>query len=190
MSNGSTIAASNQVGPEVLKALGIDCKRVLDFSISFKAHDLVTVSVRYAVPSHTTVAEVLRKYRLRVDDSAAPPLVAQCEGLAPIDQQRLGALIRILRGTEDGVRDWLAFGLDPFLAPSENTRARLLDAAETHLRALAGRLEQHFVQDGVADMAVRGQVGDQLAQQVTVPVGLDVGPLAEGVEDAPRDVGS
>lgn len=142
MSNGLTIAASNQLGPEVLKALGIDCKRVLDFSISFKAHDLVTVSVRCAVPSHNTVAEVLRTYRLRVDDSAAPPLAPQSDGPAPNDQQRLDALIRILRGTEDGARDWLAFGLDPFLAPSANTRARLLDAAETYLRGLAGGLEQ------------------------------------------------
>lgn len=71
-----------------------------------------------------------------------PSLAAQSKSPAPIDQQRLGALIRILRGTEDGARDWLAFGLDPFLAPSANTRARLLDAAEAHLRALARRLGQ------------------------------------------------
>lgn len=119
-----------------------------------------------------------------------PSLAAQSKSPAPIDQQRLDALIRILRGTEDGARDWLAFGLDPFLAPSANTRARLLDAAEAYLRGLAGRLEQHLVQDGVADLAMGRQVGDQLAQQVAVAVGLDVGPLAQGVEDAPRDVGS
>lgn len=65
-----------------------------------------------------------------------PSLAAQSKSPATIDQQRLGALIRILRGTEDGVRDWLAFGLDPFLAPSANTRARLLDAAEDFVRSL------------------------------------------------------
>lgn len=109
---------------------------------------------------------------------------------APFDRQCLDALIRILRGTEDGVRDWLAFGLDPFDAPRLNIRVRLLDAAEAYLCGLAGRLEQHLVQDGVADVALGRQVGDQLTQQVAVPVGLDVGPLAQCVEDAPRDVGS
>ncbi len=107
-----------------------------------------------------------------------------------LDQQRVEALIRILRGAEDGARDWLVFGVDPFLAPSANTRAQLLDAAEGYLRALASRLEQHLVQYGVADVPVGGHVRDQLAQQVAVPVGLNIGSVAQGVEDAARNVGS
>jgi len=66
-----TPAASMTLGPEVLKALGIECKYVLDFKVSFKGGDLVTVSVRYAVPAQTKMVEVLRKYRLTARPEAA-----------------------------------------------------------------------------------------------------------------------
>ena len=72
----STVALSNQLGPEVLKALGLDSKRVLDFSINFWANDLVVVSVRYAIPSDTRVTEVLQSYKLQIvpfEQSTAVP---------------------------------------------------------------------------------------------------------------------
>lgn len=72
----STIAASNQLGPDVLKALGLDSKRVLDFNINFAANDLVVVSVRYAIPSNTRVTEVLHSYKLQIvpfEQSTAAP---------------------------------------------------------------------------------------------------------------------
>lgn len=58
-------ASSNQLGIEVLKALGIECKWVLEFTLQFKANDLVTVDVKYAVPAETGLVEVLRKFRLQ-----------------------------------------------------------------------------------------------------------------------------
>lgn len=72
----STVALSKQLGPEVLKALGIDSKLVLDFNIDFAANDLVVVNVRYAIPSNTRVTEVLHSYKLQIvpfEQSTAAP---------------------------------------------------------------------------------------------------------------------
>lgn len=137
----------DRIGLQVLKALGLPTEGVTSFSVSFEPKEIVIATVKVVVDK-SRLEQVCETYlaRMKVCPEFSEPesasLAAQSKSPAPIDQQRLGALIRILRGTEDGARDWLAFGLDPFLAPSANTRARLLDAAEAYLRGLAGGLEQ------------------------------------------------